>query len=79
MDGGQHGGEILGGINVINAYDRDIVRNPKAVLFDSPHGSDGGHVIGAEPSGCIAVPVKEYIGSVVSAFGGQFHIADISF
>ena len=68
VNGGQHGGEILGRIDIIDADDGDILRNPASRFLNGSHGSDGRHIIAAEEGGYIDTPVNQLSGAAVAAF-----------
>lgn len=51
MDGGEHGGQILGGVDVVDADDRDISWDFQVLVPDGPHGAYGGDVVAAEECG----------------------------
>ena len=78
VDRGEHGGQILGRINIIDTDNGDILRYLKSVLLYGTHGSNRGHIVRTEPGCGIAVSVEQDIGSLVSSFGGELYIADIS-
>ena len=68
VNGGQHGGEILGRIDIIDTDDGDILRNPASRFLNGSHGSDGRHIIAAEEGGDIDAPVNQLPGAAVAAF-----------
>ena len=65
-------------INIIDTDNGDILRYLKSVLLYGTHGPNRGHIVRAEPGCGIAVSVEQDIGSLVSSFGGELYIADIS-
>lgn len=68
MYSGQHGCQVLGGINVVDTGNRNIFGDTKPVILDCPHGTDSCHVICAEKSGSITSAVKKLAGTFITAF-----------
>ena len=72
---GQHGGQILGRVDVINADQGDILGDPETVLLDGPHGADGGDIVGAEHGGEGPAIFENRLPAPVSPLKGQGNIA----
>ena len=68
VNGGQHGGQVLGRIDIINADDGYILRNPAAGFLYGPHGSNGRHIITAEERRHVHAAVDQLPGAAVAAF-----------
>ena len=79
MDGGEHGGEILGRVYVVDADDGKVVRNRQTGFLDGPHSAYGRVVIAAEHGGHICFAGQKLLGPFISSLGGQGDVDDIGF
>ena len=68
MNGSQHGGEVLGCIDVIDADEGKIIGNGKPGFLNGPHDTDGGIVVAAEYGRDVGIPGEQFLGPFISAF-----------